>query len=169
LIFSPEVSGFATPALTPDLLNASFQFERHPGTDHYLTSLRPFNVEGAFETYGQIVQVWGIVITLYLAGAKGLKTWRERRGETPPKSVGDFMSEILAVEAEAHGSCAHEERIRLDHRLSEIKKTVVELHRAGRLEDAEHFQSLLVALADARSRIWGSASHAPPRDAWTPS
>ena len=156
LILSPDVSSFSKPPLTDDLLNTSFAFQRHPGTDAYLTSLKPFNVEGAFEAYSRIGQLWGLIITAYLAGSKGLKMWKERQAQVPTKSVGDFLGEIMAVEADVHASCTNDERILLDQKLSDIKKDSIELHLAGRLEDAEDFPSLLVTLADARSRIWGS-------------
>lgn len=65
---------------------------------------------------------------------------------------------MLAVEAAVHASSTAEDRIALDQRLSDIKKTAIELQLAGQLEDAETFHSLLVTLSDTRTRIWGSAS-----------
>ena len=156
LILSPDISSFSTPPLTDDLLNTRFEFARHPGTDAYLASLKPFNVDGAFQTYSRVGELWGVIITVYLVGSRGLKMWKERRAQAPTKSVGDFLSEIIAVEAAVHASCANDERILLDQKLSDIKKDAIELRLAGRLDDAENFPSLLVTLADARSRIWGS-------------
>lgn len=161
LILSPDISTFSQPPLTGDLLNTSFAFQRHPGTDAYLTSLKPFNVDGAFATYGRIGEIWGLIIAIYLTGARGLKMWQERQVRLPMKSVGDFLGEIIAVENDVHASCSNDERVRLDQKLSDIKKAFIELHLAGRLEGAEHFPSLLVTLADARSRIWGSVPHGP--------
>ena len=97
-----------------------------------------------------------MIITVYLVGSRGLKMWKERRARVPTKSVGDFLGDIMAVEAAVHAACTNDERILLDQKLSDIKKDSIELHLAGRLQDAENFQSLLVTLADARSRIWGS-------------
>jgi hypothetical protein len=157
LILGPEISGLAKPPLTVELLNSGFQFERHPGTDAYVSSLKPFNLDGAFDAYGKMGEIWGLIITLYFAAAKGLKAWRERKGDLAKKTVGDFLGEILAVEAAAHSSCTDAERILLDQRLSDIKKQSIELHLEGRLAGAEDFPSLLVTLADTRTRIWASA------------
>lgn len=158
LILSPEISSLAKPPLTLDLLNASFQFERHPGTEHYVNSLKPFSLDDVMQGYARMVEIWGVIIALYVAAAKGLKAWRTRRARLPNRSVGDFLGEVLAVEAAALGSCTNDERIALDRRLSEIKKTSIELHLDGRLDDAEDFPSLLVTLSDARTRIWGAVS-----------
>jgi TRAP-type uncharacterized transport system substrate-binding protein len=158
LILSPEISNLVKPRLTVELFNSSFQFERHPGTDDYLNSLKPFNVEGAFEAYSRLGEVWGLIIALYLAAAKGLKAWRKRKAQLPERSVGDFLSEVLAVEAAAHASCTHDERVMLDQQLSDIKKTSIELHLESRLKDSENLPSLLVTLADTRTRIWGPVS-----------
>jgi TRAP-type uncharacterized transport system substrate-binding protein len=158
LILSPEISSLTKPALTVDVLNSSFQFERHPGTDRYVSSLKPFDVEGALEGYARIVEIWGLITMLYLAAGKALKAWRERKTRALRKTVGDFLSQVIAVEAEVKASCTDDERIALDQRLSDIKKTSIELHLEGRLEDAEEFPSLLVTLADTRTRIWGLAS-----------
>ena len=68
------------------------------------------------------------------------------------------MSEVLALEAQAGASCTAADRISLDQRLSDIKKASLELHLDGRLEDAEELPSLLVTLADTRTRIWGRFS-----------
>jgi hypothetical protein len=143
--------------LNLELLNSSFQFERHPGTDAYLASLRPFDVDVAFSTYARIGEVWGLIIALYFAGSKGLKMLAERKVRTQKKSVGDFIGEILTVEAAATASCTNVERIALDQQLSDIKKAALELHLAERLEGADHFPALLATLADARTRIWGVA------------
>ena len=75
LILSPEVRSLTQPALTVDLLNSSYQFDRHPGTDYYLSSLKPFNVDGVFQAYSRIGELWGIIIALYFASAKGFKMW----------------------------------------------------------------------------------------------
>ena len=156
LLFSPEISSLAQPHLTVDSLTSSFQFDRHPGTDHYVNSLRPFNLEGAFEAYLRIVEIWGVIIALYIAAAKGLKTWRERRARLARRSVGEFLAQVLDVEAAVQASCTHDDRLALDQRLSEIKKASIELHLDGRLDDAEDFATLLVTLADTRTRVWGS-------------
>jgi len=158
LILSPEISSLAKPALTVDLLNSSYQFESHRGTDDYLSSLKPLNIEGAFEAYARIGEIWGLIIALYIGAAKGLKSWRARRARLPRRSVGDFLREVLAVEAATRASCTSDERVSLDQTLSDIKKTSIELHLDGRLEDSEDLPSLLVTLADARARIWGPAS-----------
>jgi TRAP-type uncharacterized transport system substrate-binding protein len=158
LVFSPEISNLSKPPLTVELLNSNFQFERHPGTDHYLSSLKPLNVEGAFEAYARIGEVWGLIIAAYFSATKGWKAWKARRAHLPERSVGDFLKEILDVEAAAHASCTDADRIALDQRLSDIKKTFIELDLDGRLEDSENLQSLLVTLADTRIRIWRSAS-----------
>ena len=76
----------------------------------------------------------------------------------PRRSVGHFLSEVLAVEAAAGASCSNDDRVRLDQTLSDIKKTAIELHLDGGLEDSEDLSSLLVTLADARARIWGPVS-----------
>lgn len=155
LILSPEVSTFATPALTVDLLKTSFQFERHPGTDAYLRALEPVDVDGAFVAYGRGVEIWGLLITLYIGAAKGLKVWRQRKAKDVRKSVGDFMLEVLAVEADAGASCSDAERVSLDQRLTDIKKSAIELHLSDLLEDADVLPSLLTTVADTRTRIWG--------------
>jgi TRAP-type uncharacterized transport system substrate-binding protein len=155
LVFSPQVSNVVRPALSVELLNSSFQFDRHPGTDKYLDSQKPINFGGAFEVYGWFGQTWGIVVALYLAIGRGLRFLKERRSGVAQKSVGDFLRDVIDVEDAAHASRSDEERILLDQRLTEIKKASVELHLEGELEDSEAFPSLLVALADARTRIWG--------------
>ena len=157
LILSPEISSLSRPGLSIDLLNSSYQFERHPGTDGYLSSLKPLNIEGAFDAYSRIAEIWGLIIALYIGASKGLKSWNARRASLPRRSVGHFLSEVLAVEAEAHASCTNDDRIRLDQKLSDLKKTAIELHLDGRLEDADDLPSLLVTLSDARARIWGPA------------
>lgn len=157
-ILSPEISELARPPLRLSLLDSDFQYERHPGTDRYLASLRPVNVEGAFDTYGRLVEVWGFIAAAYFAAAKGLKHWRERKVVLTEKSVGDFLTLVLDVESEALPSCTAEQRHALDQRLSDIKRRAIELQGEDRLEDAETLQSLLVAIADARNRVWGTAS-----------
>jgi TRAP-type uncharacterized transport system substrate-binding protein len=155
LVLSPEISSFARPALTVELLNTNFQFERHPGTDTYLNALKPVDVESAFVAYARLGEVWGLIIALYVGAAKGLKAWQGRR-MPEQRTVGDFIDDVLAVEAEAGASCSAADRIALDQRLTDIKKASLDLHRDGRLQDAEELPSLLVTLADARTRIWGA-------------
>lgn len=158
LLISPEISSLAKPALTLDLINSPYQFPRHPGTDRYLASLQPINIDGAFEAYGRVVEVWGIIITLYIGSAQYLKSWRQKRAQLHKASAGDFMRQVMAVEVEAHPSCSQTERASLDQRLSDIKKAVVDLHLDDRLDDSENLQSLLTSIADARTRIWGPQS-----------
>lgn len=158
LLLSPEISGLTKPALSVDLFSAPYQFPRHPGTGRYLDSLQPINIEGAFDTYGRVVEVWGIIITVYFGGARYLKSWRQKRAQLEKASVGDFLQQVMAVEEDGNASCSHEERVKLDQRLSDIKKHVIELHLDDRLEDSENLQWLLTAIADARTRIWGSAA-----------
>ena len=157
LVFSPAISGFAKPALTVDLLSTNFQFERHPGTDDYVDSLKPVDVESAFVAYTRLGEIWGLIITLYIGASKGLKAWRARKIASH-RAVGDFLHEVLDVETQAGASCTAADRVTLDQRLTDIKKASLELHREGHLEDAEELPSLLVALADARTRVWGRAS-----------
>jgi hypothetical protein len=156
LILSPEISSLAKPELSVELLNSSFQFERHPGTVSYLNSLKPYDVDGAFSAYGRLVEVWGIIIAAYFAAARWVKSWRERKDNLPSGAVGDFLGQVLAVEAQANTSISEEERIRLDRELTDIKKRSIQLHLDGRLADSEELQSLLVTLADTRTKIWRS-------------
>jgi TRAP-type uncharacterized transport system substrate-binding protein len=158
VVLSPEISTLVKPALTVELLNSSFQYERHPGTDSYLNSLKPFNVGGAFETYTRLVEIWGLLAACYVVGARGLKAWRARRRHLPTMSVGEFLGQVLTIEAAVHSGCTNAERIAFDEKLSEIKKASIELHLDGRLDDAESLPSLLVTLSDARTKIWGSVS-----------
>ncbi len=157
LIFSPEISSLAQPNLSVNLLNSSFELQRHPGTDKYVDSLKPVDVEGAFVAYGRLAEVWGLIIALYIGAAKGLKVWQQRSA-TGRRAVGDFLMEVLAIEAEAGGTSTRDARIALDQRLSDIKRASLELHLDGRLEDAEELSCLLVTLADTRTRIWGPVS-----------
>jgi TRAP-type uncharacterized transport system substrate-binding protein len=154
LLFSPEISDLVRPALTVDLLDTGFQFQRHPGTVRYVDAMTPIDVEGAFTNYGRLVEVWGLAIALYVAAAKGLKLLRQRQGLSK-RSAGDFLEDVLAVEVEATSTASHDDRVRLDQRLTDIKKTAIEMHLAETLDDAESLPSLLVAVADARTRIWG--------------
>lgn len=157
LVLSPEIASLARPELSVDLLSSSFQFERHAGTDAYLASRQPVDVESVFVTYGRLAEVWGIIITLYIFAAKGLKRWRER--DIPQNAaVSDFIKQVLEVESAAGASCSAQERTTLDQRLSDIKKTSIELHLDGRLDNAEELPSLLVMLADTRTRIRGPVS-----------
>lgn len=158
LILSPEISGLVKPALNTELLTSNFEFDRHPGTDKDPNALKPIDVDSAFVAYGRIGEVWGLIITLYIGAAKLLRMWKERHVKDERASVGDFLLQVLAVEAEANASCTNALRIGLDQRLSDIKKTSIETHLAGRLEDPENLPSLLVTVADARTRIWGVVS-----------
>jgi hypothetical protein len=158
LVMSPDISHTVEPELNVKLLDSEFQFQRHPGTDAYLASLKPFDVDGAFGRYQRMVEIWGILAAAYLAATNGWKWWKGRQDRKPRHSVGDFMSRILAVEAEVRRASSDEDRRALDQRLSDIKKEAIELHLEGRLEDSESLQSLLVALADTRSQIWGAAN-----------
>jgi TRAP-type uncharacterized transport system substrate-binding protein len=158
LVMSPDISHVVEPKLTPELLDAEFQFERHPGTDAYLASLKPMNVESALESYRRLAEIWGILAAFYLAVANGWKWVQERRDRRRKHSVGEYLGQVLAVEADVHGAPSEADRRLLDQRLSEIKKEAIELHLEGRLEDAENLQSLLVSLADTRTRIWGAAT-----------
>jgi TRAP-type uncharacterized transport system substrate-binding protein len=157
LVFSPEISSLAIPSLTVDLLNSSFEFERHHGTNEYVRSLKPTDYEAALSNYVGMIEVWGSIIALYVAAAQGLKMLRHRQ-DRERKAVGDFLAEVLAVEAQATVACSADERARLDQRLTDIKRESIELHLADRLEGADELPSLLVTLADARTRIWGPAS-----------
>ena len=157
-VMSPEVSNVVQPQLTPKLLDTEFLFPRHPGADAYLESLKPFNVDGAFDNYQRMAEIWGILVALYFAGTNGWKWVRERRDRKRRHSVGDYMGQVLEVEAGAHAATSDADRRALDQRLSDIKKEAIELHLDDRLEDADNLQSLLVTLADARTRIWGMAT-----------
>ncbi len=99
-----------------------------------------------------------MIIALYIAAAKGLKSWRQRHAQEQTGTIGDFLTQVLAVEAEALPSRSGADRIALDQRLSDIKQTAIEWHVNGRLEDPENLHALLVSLADARTRIWGPIS-----------
>lgn len=158
LLISPEISMLTKPALSVDVLRSSYQFPRHPGTDRYLDSLEPINVEGAFDAYGRVVEVWGVIITLYIGSARYWKKRRQKQARLEMGTVGDFMKQVIEVETEMHASRSQPERIILDRRLSEIKKHVIELHLDERLEDSENLHSLLTTIADARTKIWGSSS-----------
>ena len=155
---SPEISSLTKPQLSLDLPKAPYQFPRHPGTDRYLHSLQPINIEGAFDAYSRVVEVWGIIITLYIGGASYLKSWRQKKAHKEKATVGDFLTQVMEIETAAHASCSQEERIKLDQRLSDIKKKLIEMHLDERLEDAEHLPTVLTTIADARIRIWRPAS-----------
>jgi len=157
-LLSPEISGLTKPELSVAVFNEPYQFPRHPGTDRYLDSLQPINVEGAFDAYSRVVEVWGIIITVYFGGSRYLRSWRQKRAQLEKASVGDFMQKVLDVETETNGSASHADRINLDQRLTDIKKHVIELHLDDRLEDSENLQWLLTTIADARTRIWGPTS-----------
>jgi TRAP-type uncharacterized transport system substrate-binding protein len=133
LVLSPEISHLVEPQLTVKLLDSEFQFERHPGTDAYLASLKPLDVDGAVSGYQRMAEIWGILVALYLAVTNGWTWWKAKRDRKPKHSVGVFLSQVLEVEA-------------------------IELHLEGRLEDSEHLQSLLAALADTRSQLRGGAT-----------
>jgi TRAP-type uncharacterized transport system substrate-binding protein len=158
LVMGPQVSQIVQPQLTKALLESEFQFKRHPGTDAYLASLEPFNVDGAFSGYQRIVEIWGILVAAYLAVANGAKWLGERRERKPRGSVGHFMGRILEVEAQVHGAASDAERRALDEQLSDIKKQSIELHLEDRLDDADNLQALLVALADTRAQLQGAAA-----------
>jgi len=157
LVMSPEISALATPHLSPALLDSAFQLPRHPGTLEYMDALKPIDVDNAFVVYGRTVEVWGIIVAVYVAGSSGLKAWRQRR-RPANRSVGDFMQAVLAVEADVTADCTSEQRVRLDQRLTDIKKAAIDLQLEEQLEDAEQLPSLLVIVADTRTRIWGRAS-----------
>jgi TRAP-type uncharacterized transport system substrate-binding protein len=157
LIFSPEVSEFSKPELSVELLETNFQFARHPGTDIYLNSLKPVDVDGAFTNYGRLVEVWGLIITLYIGAAKGLKSWRQRK-VSDRASVGNFLAQVIEVEAQAGPSCSAAERIELDQRLTEIKQKSIRLHLDENLDGAEELPALLTTIADTRTRIWRGAT-----------
>ncbi|HWI17607.1 MAG TPA: TAXI family TRAP transporter solute-binding subunit [Vicinamibacterales bacterium] len=157
LILSPEIADLVRPTLKVALLDEAFQFSRHPGTDQYVDSLKPIDVDGAFTNWGRLVEVWGIVIAAYVTVVGGLKRWKQKR-MAEFKSVSDFLLEVIAVEAEATASCTPAERTALDQRLTDIKRSAIEMHLEERLEDAESLPSLLVTLADTRTRIWGPVS-----------
>jgi TRAP-type uncharacterized transport system substrate-binding protein len=157
LAFSPEIADLVRPTLKPELLDTAFQFARHPGTDHYLASLQPIDVDSAFTNYGRVVEVWGIIIAVYVTAASGLKKWKQKR-MAEFKSVSDFLREVMDVENEITAATVVSERLALDQRLSDIKRKAIEMHLDERLEDAESLPSLLVTLADTRTRIWGPVS-----------
>lgn len=154
LLMSPEISDLVRPQLTPELLKHAFQFERHPGTQAYLDALEPIDVESAFVNYGRLVEVWGLIIAAYVTVAQGLKKWRQRKAPAH-KSVNDFLKDVLDVEADAAPGCTADERTQLDQRLTAIKKAAIDMQLEGTLDDGESLQALLVAVADARTRIWG--------------
>jgi TRAP-type uncharacterized transport system substrate-binding protein len=156
VILSPEISELVRPSLNVELLSSPFQFTRHPGTTEYVESLQPIDVDSAFTNYGRIVEVWGLIIAGYVFVAGALKKWQQRRQNALQKSVSDFMREVMVVEEEATGTRTHEERAALDQRLTDIKRSAIDMHLKERLEDAESLPSLLVTLADTRTRIWGS-------------
>jgi TRAP-type uncharacterized transport system substrate-binding protein len=158
VVLSPEISELVRPSLKVELLSSAYQFTRHPGTVEYLDSLEPIDVDSAFTNYGRLVEVWGIIIAAYVFVAGGLKKWQQRRQNALQKSVSDFLQEVMAVESEVTPSATHAERVALDQRLTDLKKFAIELHLDERLEDAENLPSLLVTLADTRTRIWGPKS-----------
>lgn len=156
LLLSPEISDLVRPALNLSLLESNFQFTRHPGTVDYLESLKPIDVEGAFTNWGRAVEVWGLIIAGYVTVAGFLKRWQQKQKNAAFKSVSDFLQEVMDVEAEATADCGLDQRTALDQRLTEIKKAAIEMHLDERLEDADSLPSLLVTLADTRTRIWGT-------------
>ena len=157
LVMSPDISHVVEPQLTVKLLESEFQFQRHPGTDAYLASLKPFDVDGAFSQYQRMAEIWGILVALYLALTNGWKWWKARQDRKPTHSVGEFMGRILEVEAGVRLAASDKDREALDERLNDIKRESIELHLEGRLEESEHLQSLLMALADTRNQIWAKA------------
>jgi hypothetical protein len=158
VLLSPEVSDLVRPSLSVELLDSNFQFTRHAGTAEYVESLQPIDVDGAFTNYGRLVEVWGMIIAGYVFVAGALKKWQQRKKEKAFKSVGDFLQEVIAIEAEATRERTHEERIALDQRLTDIKREAIEMHLDERLEDADSLPSLLTTVADTRTRIWAPRS-----------
>jgi TRAP-type uncharacterized transport system substrate-binding protein len=154
VILSPDVASLARPPLDIGLLSSAFQFARHPGTDRYVSSLQPFDIDGTFLVHERVVEVWGIIIAAYLMVTKGLKAWRDRKLAAYKRSSNDFLREIMEVEGAAAAGASTADREALDQRLSDIKKASIDLQLSGQLEDPENFQSLLVTLADTRVRIW---------------
>ncbi len=110
LVMSPEISHVVEPQLTVKLLENEFQFQRHPGTDAYLASLKPFDLEDIISRYHRTVEIWGIFGALYLAVANAWKWWRERQERKPKHSVGDFLSQVLEVEAELRHAASDQDR-----------------------------------------------------------
>jgi TRAP-type uncharacterized transport system substrate-binding protein len=157
LLMSPDISDLARPPLSVDLLRRGFQFPRHPGVNQYLDSLTPIDVESAFVAYSRVVEVWGLIIAAYFAAAKGLKSWRLRNSVTR-KSVGDFMLEVLAIEGAVTRESSRDDRNLLDQQLTALKDAAVRRHLDETLDDSETLPSLLTAVADARARLWGTAS-----------
>jgi TRAP-type uncharacterized transport system substrate-binding protein len=158
VVLTPEISSLARPPLSLDVLSAPFQFERHPGTDRYMSSLRPFDLDGTFLMHQRMVEAWGVLIAAYVMGTRGVRWWRERKATERKRPSSDFLRQILDIEAEAAASTGTTHREALDQRLSDIKKSSIELQLAGQLEDPENMASLLVTLADTRIRIWRAAS-----------
>jgi len=154
LMLSPEISHLVRPPLKIALLEEAFEFRRHPGTERYVESLQPIDVDGAFTNWGRLVEVWGLVIAGYVMVVGGLKRWKKRR-MAEFKSVGDFLRDVMAVEAEITSTTVASARLLLDQRLSDIKRSAIDMHLDERLEDAESLPSLLVTLADTRARLWG--------------
>ena len=154
LVLSPEISTLARPPLNLDLLSSSFQFQRHPSTDRYVASQKPFDLDGTFLVHQRMMEVCGIIIAAYVLACKGVKAWRERRLAIRKQSSHDFLRQILDIEGAAASCSSHADREALDQRLSDIKKTSIELQLEGRFEDPENFGSLLATLADTRIRIW---------------
>jgi TRAP-type uncharacterized transport system substrate-binding protein len=157
LMLSPEISDLVRPPLKIELLNGAFQFARHPGTDHYVASLQPLDLDGAFTNWGRLVEVWGLVIAAYVMVVGGLKRWKKRR-MAEFKSVGDFLQDVMVVEREITIATVPADRLALDQRLSDIKQSAIEMHLDERLEDPESLPSLLVTLADTRTRLWRPVS-----------
>jgi TRAP-type uncharacterized transport system substrate-binding protein len=153
-ILSPDISSLTKPPLAPSLLESDFQFDRHPGTDAYVASQKPLDIEGWIGSYSSLVELWGFVVAGWVGLTQAWKWWRGRKGAFAGKSVGDFLGQVLAVEADARADCSEQARITLDQRLSDIKKHAIELHLEGDLEDADNFPALMVTLADTRTRIW---------------
>lgn len=157
LVMSPDISHIVEPKLTVELLDSEFQFQRHPGTDAYLASLKPFSVDDTVSGYQRLAEIWGILAAIYVTAANAWRWLRERRERRSKHSVGEFLGRILEVENEANDAASDDARKALDRRLGDIKKEAVDLHLDGRLEDDENLQSLLVMLADARTHIWRGA------------
>ena len=161
LVLSPDVSHLVEPQLTVKLLESEYEFPRHPGADAYLASLKPLTIDSAVSNYQRMAEIWGIVVAAWLALSSGWKWWKDRQDRTIRHSVGEFMGQVLEVEASLNKPLAAEDRQGLDLRLTEIKKQAIELHLEGRLDGADALHSLLVALADTRAHLRASAGAVP--------
>lgn len=156
-VMGPDVSHVVEPQLTKSLLESEFQFRRHPGTDAYLASLQPLDVEGALAGYQRIVEIWGILAAAYLTVTNVAKWLRGRRDRKTRSSVAHFLGRVLEVESELHSAASDKERRALDDQLRGIKRESIELHLDGRLDDAGELHALMVAIADTRAHLRAGA------------